>query len=383
MQPLNIVVIGAGIAGLTLAKGLQKQGIPCHILEKDSHALARRQGFRIRLNASGQAALAACLPVADFDQVVSEVALSQERMCLFDGQLRPVKQRIMAWQGDAEPVAFQPPEWKVDRSMLRATLLRGLESHIAFSSPYRAMHPQPDGRWAVHAGNRTLLADVVVVADGAHSDVAAQLGLHTEREREYACIYARCWSASPAWHRFYADDLSVIRADGLTMIIDAMTFSSNIDRAGYLYWAIFARHAHPLMTRARHQPQRVGGVAAQWAAEANWHGDLQALLAAQEGQASVVDVVQLARPIVGPAGVVFMGDAAHLMSPASGLGANTALYDAHCLTELFALVQQGRLSLRTALDAYTDRMSTHASCCLWQSLNGSRELTLESSHSVE
>ena len=46
---LHVLIIGAGIGGLTLAQGLRKQGISFEIFERDASAEARGQGYAVGL----------------------------------------------------------------------------------------------------------------------------------------------------------------------------------------------------------------------------------------------------------------------------------------------------------------------------------------------
>ena len=48
-----VLIIGAGIAGLTLANGLQSRGIRYDLYKRDDLQSPRDQGYRIRLNLVG------------------------------------------------------------------------------------------------------------------------------------------------------------------------------------------------------------------------------------------------------------------------------------------------------------------------------------------
>lgn len=47
---MHVLIIGAGIGGLTLAQGLRKQGISFEIFERDASAEARGQGYAVGLH---------------------------------------------------------------------------------------------------------------------------------------------------------------------------------------------------------------------------------------------------------------------------------------------------------------------------------------------
>lgn len=57
----RILIIGAGLSGLTFANGLKKSGIPFQVFEGDTSPTFRAQGYRIRINEEGAESLKVCL----------------------------------------------------------------------------------------------------------------------------------------------------------------------------------------------------------------------------------------------------------------------------------------------------------------------------------
>ena len=62
MQQARILIIGAGLAGLSLGQGLKQAGIPFRIFERDGAASFRAQGYRIRIDQRGAEGLRRLLP---------------------------------------------------------------------------------------------------------------------------------------------------------------------------------------------------------------------------------------------------------------------------------------------------------------------------------
>ena len=62
-NPKPILILGAGISGLCFAQVLLKQHptVPFRIYERDTVFNQRAQGYRVRLDSTGQNALKACL----------------------------------------------------------------------------------------------------------------------------------------------------------------------------------------------------------------------------------------------------------------------------------------------------------------------------------
>lgn len=62
LASLPVLLVGGGLGGLTLAQSLKRNGIPVKVFERDGAADQRVQGYRIRIQESGIAALKRCLP---------------------------------------------------------------------------------------------------------------------------------------------------------------------------------------------------------------------------------------------------------------------------------------------------------------------------------
>ncbi|MCG0583493.1 NAD(P)-binding protein, partial [Burkholderia cenocepacia] len=58
MHDIHVAIVGAGLGGLALAQALKQAGIAFDVYERDAAIDSRRQGYRIRIDATGQRALA-------------------------------------------------------------------------------------------------------------------------------------------------------------------------------------------------------------------------------------------------------------------------------------------------------------------------------------
>lgn len=123
--PPHIIVIGAGITGLTLAQALKKHGISCTVFERDPDVSARGRGWGLTIHWSLDTFLS-LLPTLIVDRL-PEIYVNPEasrkgedgNFPFFDlssGEARwklPLRKRI-----------------RVSRERLRALLLEGLDVQV-------------------------------------------------------------------------------------------------------------------------------------------------------------------------------------------------------------------------------------------------------------
>jgi 2-polyprenyl-6-methoxyphenol hydroxylase-like FAD-dependent oxidoreductase len=325
-----ITIIGAGPGGLTLARILHVNGVESVVYDADASPTARHQGGMLDLHEeSGQAALRAA-------------GLSDEfrRHVLFEGDATRVLDQHARVFID-EPGRGDRPE--IDRQALRSLLLDSLPAGTVRWGA-RVTEVRPD-RTVVFADGSTVTADVLVGADGAWSRVRP---LVTDARPAYAGIsFAEIRIADA--DRRHPEQAAVVGKGSLFALGDERGFLAHREPGATLcvYVALKTPEGGPLTREA---------LLAEFD---GWADSLRGLITHGDG-----DLVP--RPIYAlPAGltwarvpgVTLVGDAAHLMSPFAGEGANMALQDG---AELAAAIVAHPDDLEAGLAAYETAMFARA-----------------------
>lgn len=364
----HVAIIGAGLGGLCLAQGLKQQGIPFDVFERDSALDSRSQGFRIRINADGQAALRHCLPPQLFELFKATCADDLPNVHALDTQLNNANQWIEAWK-DGEHKE-ERAELKVHRQTLREVLMCGIADRVHFNKELREVRQLEDDEVVFDfADGSSYRSNLLVGADGGSSRMAAQCFPEAQgRDTGAVCIYGKVPLAACDGHQIAPvlyGGTTVIFATGLAVVIDAMRFSpaAGIAEYGltpakdYLYWAMIGM-------RERFGPAVADADVRQCIADvsADWAPGLRALFAATPaGMSAMLPVRQAPPPQVWLQDrITLLGDAAHVMSPASGLGCNTALLDADLLVRQLSMAAATAQTLDHAIARYEQGMREHA-----------------------
>ncbi len=162
-----VAIVGAGPAGLTLARLLQMRGFAVKIFERDASPTSRPQGGSLDLRPSlAQHAIDA----AGLDDAFKRVARSDAKeFKLIDSQGNPIPGGGEETHEDAGP--------EIDRADLRQLLLESVAPDtVAWGYAIAAVHHRNDGRWKIECADQPpFVADLVVGADGKGSRVRNRL----------------------------------------------------------------------------------------------------------------------------------------------------------------------------------------------------------------
>ncbi|WP_157889265.1 FAD-dependent monooxygenase [Chromobacterium subtsugae] len=218
---------------------------------------------------------------------------------------------------------------------------------------------QPHQRLQQRQDGQTYPAALAVAADGLHSALRRQwLPLAEPPATGALNLYGKARMACA--DDFDADLLrgpTIVFADGCTLVVEPMRFRAPMPACrpspvdDYIYWALFGREA----SLGGRLPPDEGAAALRErvrAAARGWHPSLRALLERTDATAIIGREVRMAERVPAwPSGrLTVLGDAIHAMSPAGGVGANTALADAAMLAQCLAEGDIGRAVVRYEAD---------------------------------
>jgi 2-polyprenyl-6-methoxyphenol hydroxylase-like FAD-dependent oxidoreductase len=351
----RILIIGGGVGGLTLAHALRGAGLDVAVYEQDPSPQIRNQGYRIHIDADGNAALRTCLPADVLDLVRRTSGVNGDLVAAYTHQL----QQVMA---QTFPDFTDDDITSVDRYTFRQGLLTGLGDIVRFGRKLAGYRVTDSGRVRVEfAEGGSDEGDLLVGADGVGSAVRRQMLPHaTVQDLGVRCIYGRMT---------LTDATDALVPEGFDR-----GFSWVADQTGYgAGFAPLRFRERPegasdyLMTVLTATPQRLSLPDEElftlppeqlWKitveATADWHPAVRELFAHADAHAFFPITIRAGQRVDAwePGPVTLLGDAIHTMPPTGGVGANTALRDSATLAGELVSAARGEKSLIDAISAY-------------------------------
>lgn len=336
-KPPAIAIIGAGLGGLTLARVLHVHGVPATIYEAEPSAEARPQGGQLDIHDyNGQRALRAAGLFDEFRAIIhvggqASRVLDKAGTVLLDERDDGTGTRPEVQRGDLRCILLDslPPETIRWAKRLSDAVLMG------------------DGRHRLDFADGTSVeANLVVGADGAWSKVRPLLSAATPSYTGTAFIET------------YLHDVDVRHPEAAAMVGSGSMFALAPGKGVLAHReAEGVLHAYVALNKPEHWLSDLSGesnIRQRVLAEfEDWASGLTALITGGETPLILRPIYAL--PVEHrwerTPGMTLLGDAAHLMSPFAGEGANLAMFDGAELAQAIVTNPNG---LEAALRTYEE-----------------------------
>jgi 2-polyprenyl-6-methoxyphenol hydroxylase-like FAD-dependent oxidoreductase len=363
----KIAIVGGGPGGLTLARLLQLKGANVKVYERDLNKDARLIGSPLDMHE--ESGLAAIRKANLFDEFKKnfrpgadkKIIVNEHAEILFsDHETKP--------EEDFGNKSFHP---EIDRGPLRNILLASLqEGTVVWDSHFISMEVQNEG-WLLHSKNgSSTYADIVIAADGANSKIRPRI---TNIKSFYAGVtmlegnvhYAE--KATP--HIYGLLNGGKLMAYGNTKNL-FMGLKGNGDLTFYASFKPGENWAANSGLNYSDKTQMLAWFKKEYS---EWSSIWYELFenAATPFIPRPIYCMPLNQTWESVPNLTMLGDAAHVMPPFAGEGANMAMLDALELSE--CLTSDKHHTLLEAISFYEINMRKRAAVAAQQSLeNGER-----------
>ena len=337
-----ILISGAGIASLLLAQSLRLSKIPFRIFERDASFAFRAQGYRLRLSSEGLDAIEGALDPETFQKFWAKCGQT-------DGSgSGPTEFNAVTGEQNNQtvPEALTSRGGKIvgiSRGDMRKVFADGCEDHIEWSKHVAGYELTDDGVKAIFAdGTKSVEGAMLVGGDGIYSKVAKQVSGGKLKVYDTGARGIHGQAPTTAFKRL-GEGVFRLRdstgPNGPIFIITNVRRGDMDDPNIQFGWTM---GGVPGAIRAPNDDFSIVGKKAADIAKAltkDWDARFKPLIDEMNEDEAAFWKITCSSPSGVPEWpneprVTVIGDAAHSMTPAAGIGANTAVQDSALLGRL-------------------------------------------------
>ncbi|EEU43743.1 uncharacterized protein NECHADRAFT_82847 [Fusarium vanettenii 77-13-4] len=335
-----ILISGSGLASLLLAQSLRLSKIPFRIFERDESFIFRAQGYRLRLSTEGLDAIESVLDAKTWEHFWDKCGKTGgSGFAAFDAVTgeqteHVVPEKLVSRGGKVVGIA---------RGDMRKIFAEGCEDHIEWSRNVTGYELTDDGVRAIFSdGTKSIEGSMLIGGEGIYSKVAKQVSGGKLKVYDTGARGIHGQAPTTAFKGlgegvFRLRDAT--RPDGAVFIITNVRPSEMDDPNVEFGWTM---GGEPGVIRAPNDDYSIVGKQAAEIAKSmskDWHPRFKPLFDEMNESEAAFWKITCSTPSGVPEWpneprVTVIGDAAHSMTPAGGIGANTAVRDSALLGRL-------------------------------------------------
>ncbi|KAI2631199.1 hypothetical protein GGS21DRAFT_540047 [Xylaria nigripes] len=375
-----ILISGAGITSLLFAQSLLRASIPFRIFEKDASIAFRAQGYRLRLSDEGLTAIEEALGPERFktfwdtcgktggvgftpmDAITAETLPNElkapEKASDGSGSESAVKEQLTSRDGKVVGIS---------RGAMRGLFVSGCEPFIEWGHQVTAYELTDSGVRAIFAdGSKSEEGEMLVGGEGIYSPIAEQLSGGKLKVFDTGARGIHGQAPTTAFKGLGEGVFRIVDdtiPGGRVLLITNVRAGDMDDPNLEFGWTMGAQ---PGVIEPPNDDFTITGTPAAEIAKSlakNWHPRLRPLFEQMVDKEAAFWKITCSSPSGVPEWkneprVTVIGDAAHSMTPAGGIGANTGVRDSALLGRLLA--EAGGFSDGVTA-AYEKKMRVYAS----------------------
>ena len=342
MTQKPVLISGAGLGSLLLARSLLRSNIPFQVFERDASLSFRGQGYRLRLSNEGLDAIESVLDPAGWQKFYDHCGKTGgggfQHLDAITGKLleeqRTVSENLGSREGKILGIA---------RGEMRNLFMEGCEEFVYFNKQVNGYELTDDGVRAIFSdGTKSIEGSLLVAGEGIKSMVAKQVSGGRLKIYDMGARGIQGRAPTTAFKDLGEGVFRLVddtRSEGRLSIITNVR-PNDMDNPDVEFgWTMSASGG--VIKPPNDDYTIVGEVAANLAKELtkNWNPRFKPLVDRMNVEQAAFWKFTCSTPSGVPEWpneprVSVIGDAAHGMPPAGGVGANTAVRDSALLGRL-------------------------------------------------